>query len=185
MANASTPQNVFYYAVEDASMDDADVKDAFEDYFINTWADEWENVANTQCVLDYASLDVINPDGTIARTLGTFTIDVNGVGIGQVMPAAVSAFISANTAVPKIRGRKYLPGMDEGNVDAGKLNTGALTSLALLLIYYMATFDTGTATHFVPGVLSRSLQYFVAFDASGLVNDIPAYQRRRKPGVGS
>lgn len=185
IANSSVAQNVFYYVLEGASTADSLVKTSLETFFGTTWAELWDDIASTDSTLDYGQVDVVNSDGTLNRALGTFDIDVTGILTSETMPAAVSAFLMANTALPKIRGKKYLPGIGEGVVDSGALTAVAVTQLSLMLLQYLATRSYVAGSTLVPGVLSRSLEYFVAFNASGLVNDIPAYQRRRKPGVGS
>lgn len=183
--NASIPQNVFVWALEGSGVSDTEVKDALEAFFVDDVAPAWALLGSIACEMTHAVLDVLNNDGTINRALGSFVIGQAGVATGEVTSAAVSAFLMANTAVPKIKGKKYWPGLGEGKIDSGKMSTASVTAMGYLLIFYLATVTVVTGTTLAPGVLSRSLEYFVPFAASGLVNDIPAYQRRRKPGVGS
>ncbi len=184
--NSSVANTVHYHALEGGSLVDSTCKTSISGFFTTNWVPTWADLAPEVSVCDYGQIDVLNNDGTVNRSLGTFVVDIEGgISLAEVMPAAVAAFLMAETALPKVRGRKYLPGLAEGTIADGIFNAGAITTLSALLVYYLASFSPGTGLSFVPGVLSRSLEYFVAFNAAGLVNDVPAYQRRRKPGVGS
>lgn len=103
---------------------------------------------------------------------------------GSQTAAAVAAYMLLNTAFPKVQGVKYLPGLAEGIIQDGALNATGLAALAFCLIQYAKTLESSGASELVPGVLSKSKSGFVPFVDTGLIETIPAYQRRRKPSVG-
>lgn len=183
--NASEILNVFWYQLTTEQLDNASVMNVIEDYFTDVWGAAWADFASQAFNIDFLEVDVINPDGTVDRNIGERTIDIDGTVIGDGLPAVVSGYIHASTAVPKARGSKYIPGVGELNTSNGLMTSEAVADLSLMLIGYLATLTTETTALLVPGVLSRPLEAFVPFLSHGLVNDVPAYQRRRKPNVGS
>lgn len=183
--NASVPQNVFYHLFGGPSRTDAATLDFLEVAWGTTFGDIWADLASTNATMDYVQCDVVNGDGTIVRSMGTVTLDVAGQVVGGTVAAATSGFIMANTALPKVRGRKYLPGMGELRIGNGIFDASALDELAAILAFYLDVLTASDGATWTPGVLSRVIEAFVPFDGTGLINDIPAYQRRRKPGVGS
>lgn len=184
-SNASEVLNVFWYQLTIDSLANASLMDILEDYLTDVWGDAWADFAAQSFSMDFFEVDIINPDGTVNRNIGERTLDIDGTVVGDGLPAVVSGYMYASTAVPKARGSKYVPGIAELNTSNGVLSAGAVADLSLMLIGYLATLTTGGSALIVPGVLSRPLEAFVPFTAQGLVNDIPAYQRRRKPNVGS
>jgi hypothetical protein len=93
--------------------------------------------------------------------------------------------MQADTAFPRTKGRKYVPGIPEGQVVDGLIIAGQLVNLALLLAEYVGVIPAGVTAVLTPGVISRVTETFRPFLAAGSITDIPAYQRRRKPNVGA
>jgi hypothetical protein len=122
--------------------------------------------------------------GLVLRNIGGGIIAVNGDVIEDVTPAAVSGYLMGYTAVPKARGSKYVPGIAETQINEGEFTAPALVKLATLLAIYLADVSLGSGASLEMGVLSKALGAFVSFTGSGLVESLPAYQRRRKQGVG-
>jgi len=57
--------------------------------------------------------------------------------------------------------------------------------MALLLLEYLGDVPTAGTGVLIAGLASKTLNQFVPFLSAGLIEDTPAYQRRRKPNVGS
>lgn len=183
--NASAVQNVFYWRLDIANIPDADVLTFFDDWFTNDWGSRWADVASQNAVLSTVDLMVVNGDGTVLRSVGTAIIGLTGTVVSETTSAAVSAYLSADTALPKTRGRKYVPGVSESGVLNGLFDVATVANLILLLTEYLADFNPQGNAIFKPGVLRTAINLFQAFTGSGEVVDVPAYQRRRKPGVGA
>jgi hypothetical protein len=175
---------VFWYEAV-ANVSDEDTLAELGAHLLGEILPRWAEVADADAQATHADVDVVNLNGTVDRNLGVVALSLDGDISGQVMPAGVAAMVQAYTNIPTSRGKKYLPYISEATVDEGYLNAGALTSLALFLLEYLLVLEFGLADSWRPGVLSRTLEEFVAFDGSGSVTDVPAYQRRRKPNVGS
>lgn len=183
--NASLMQNVFFWQNVGATLTNQQVLDTLEDFFEDVWGAAWQDIAATTAELSSMMCDVIRTDGTVARNLGERSLAITGTEGIDTASAAVSGYFYASTTVPKARGSKYVPAVADSVISNGEFNAGAITNLSLMLVAYLATIDVEGVSDLVPGVLSRPLEAFVAFSAQGLVNSIPAYQRRRKPSVGA
>jgi len=183
---ASAVMNVFQWLIEDGATDDERTLDDMEDWTTNVWHPDWEGLAATVAEIIGIAVDVLNTDGTVARNIGTRTLALNGTVVSETGAPAVSAYIKADTALPKTRGSKYIPGLSEGDVNGGFLSVAVLGDVALLLLDYVTPYTgVSASTSYLPGVLSRTIDTFVEFSGSGSFTDVPAYQRRRKTNVGS
>lgn len=106
-----------------------------------------------------------------------------GESAGEVLPLGVAALLTFPTAQPKVRGRKFLPPFAETNL------TDALWGSATVTL--LSTVASGVAAGFIGDVSSEPYVFGVSNQAGlfrpfieGLTTNIPAYQRRRKQGVG-
>jgi hypothetical protein len=183
---ASTVLNVFHWLIVDGNPDSPDVIDDFEDWVTNVWGVDWTDLAQSACSIIGLALDIVDVSGHVLENIGAETLAIAGGVGGEVGVAAASAFMKADTALPKTRGTKYIPGLGEGNLTDGLLTTETLGDVALLFLDYILLYiGAVSSARYVPGVVSRTEEAFVEFEGGGYFTDVPAYQRRRKPGVGS
>lgn len=183
--NSSIMENIFHYVVTGVGSTDEDVLDRIEIFLNDGWGDKWKDLAADAVTLEDASVDVVNVDGTVVRAIGVILLGIAGTLIPGVTSAAVSAYMLLKTVIPKVRGVKYVPGLSEQVIEDGILSAAGLVDIAFLLIQYGAELGIGGNTDLKPGVPSKSTNVFVEFEDTGLIEDVPAYQRRRKPHVGS
>lgn len=181
---ASQIQNVFHWQLVDGAADDSDIVDELEDWFTNDWGAAWAQMASGQITLTEVNIQVVATDGEVLRNLGEPQIGVTGVHAETTLAAATSAYILGNTDVPQIRGSKYIPGMSELEINNGAWTNPALVELGLILIEYLTDVNIGVGGRLLAGVLSKKIVDFQSFNNSGAIEQIPAYQRRRKPQVG-
>lgn len=181
---AGDQMNVFHFRVTDGSQDDQSMLDGIENWVTTVWAVAWRELAATSAKLQSAEVDIITESGLVDRNIGGFLVDIAGVVGGDVVAAGVAAYILAYTANPKTRGSKYLPGLGEPIVDGGLLTVNGLADLAVCLVEYLADVDTGGDMVLSPGVPSFGAGIWYPFLSSGALETVPAYQRRRKVGVG-
>lgn len=181
---AGTALNVFHYAYLGADIDDATAVAALLDWADNDWGDTWDNMAATTATLANAVFETVNVAGEILRDLGTEVIDRVGTNGAEVLPAGVAGYLSANTATPGVRGSKYVPGFSETAVSEGVLTAATAAQMAQLLLDYMATINVSPGNNFFPVVRSTKVAGFPRLLTAGTINLLPAYQRRRKEGVG-
>lgn len=179
-------QNVFNAVVTGGGSpwDSADiVLDAIswaEDLFFNiTGATSNEMDGSMVQVYEYDSID----DDWDEVGSGAFTW--NPVGAGDQLPRGVAALINLKTTDPDVSGKKYLGGMAEANADDGLWNVGVLADILSFAVDWYAGFvGTDSGADWAPGVWSPTHTVFKLALPSVVIPTIPAYQRRRKRGVG-
>lgn len=183
---ASTVLNVFHWLIVDGSPDTPDIIDDFEDWVENTWGTNWADLASAAASIIGLALDIVDVNGLVLANIGSETLALPGTVGGEIGVAAAGAFLKADTALPKTRGTKYIPGLGEGNLTDGILTVETLGDVALLFLdYVQLLIGSVSGARYEPGVVSRTELEFVPFEGGGYFTDVPAYQRRRKPGVGS
>lgn len=183
MLGASEPQNVFYMQLASGSISDADALADIDNWVLAGWAGHWDDYASEDASCLGHDTVIMNLDGTVKRVLGGDTFVQDGLGVGDVLPAANSGLLVAPTALPKSRGRKFVPGLGNGAITDGLLESDVLAYLVTLGTYFVNTYINGSNSYTM-GILSTVLEQFVPFLLTATTTDVMAYQRRRKPGVG-
>lgn len=184
-ANASTAQTVHYWDVVNAPQDEEDILTAIAVWVSDNWADEWASMASASSELTKIKVQEMNTDFTVKQNIGEEDIGQVGGAAGGADGAAMSAYIQMGTSLPKQIGRKYIPFPADAEADNGAFTAGTVADMAVLLAFALGYIDIATVASLRPGILSRTLNQFVPFNGTGSLTDIPAYQRRRKPNVGS
>lgn len=117
----------------------------------------------------------------VQSILGTIFPTATFTGAGDMLPHAVSPYITFETAAPKRKGKVKLTGFTEFQ-QADSILTGAASTA-------MASFASSLRTVLTPG--SGQLYYAILCDdgtarttTAALVRGIVGSQRQRKPGVG-
>jgi len=117
---------------------------------------------------------------------GMILPDGDGGSIGDPLPSGVAALITIGTDVSRVMAKKYLGGLSETGQTAGLWVAGVLTALASTALAWrngwICTHMTDTSLF--PGVWSLKTGGFKLLTGAAEVSDVPAYQRRRKAGVG-
>jgi hypothetical protein len=124
--------------------------------------------------------------GTLWNYVGEILPDGDGASIGDPLPSGVAALITVATDTSRVMSKKYIPGLSELGQTAGLWVAGVLTHLAAVgLAWRNGHVGTHTTdTSYFPGVWSLKTGGFKLLTGSAEVADVPAYQRRRKAGVG-
>ena len=183
---ASQALNIFNSVFSGNPATDDEALDALEDWATDEWGVNWSSLADDQTVLDTLKVQVVDSAGVVIRDVGSRLLNIEGDAIsGSVSPAAVAGYIQADTVLPRVMGRKYVPGIDENQIDQGLFGVGAAVTLVMLLADYIVDVDMVSGGKLSAGVISVSKPGFQTFQGSGNVETVPAYQRRRKEGVGS
>lgn len=183
--NSSDIQNVFYWEYQGGATANQNVLDAIVDWLTNGWGDRWIALASTDAVLDSVEVIGVNPDGTTQVNVGSEELGLVGIETSDILTGVVSMFLQADTATPGHKGRKYVPGLGDSDVVDGLIGASQLVTMLLLLGEWLLTLTAVGPGELVPGLLSRTLVQFLPFLDAGSITDVPAYQRRRKPNVGS
>lgn len=182
---ASIAQMVFWFKLSTADVAFSDVIADVAAYFANNHLNEWDDIAADVAEAFLVEADEMNLDGTVKNQIGSNEISRFGLDAGHLLPAGVAAYIQVDSEANKAKGRKYLPFLTENQSTDGLWNAATLAKLAAFLLDYLGVVGVTGGGLLLPGVLSRPLAAFQLFTGSGYTTDTPAYQRRRKPNVGS
>ena len=99
-------------------------------------------------------------------------------------PPGVAMQLDLQTEEPRVRGRKYLLGASENQQSNGIWVPGAVTLLEQFLATLMSDITLEPGATMTAVVWSKKL--LQAYEVvSGIVQEVVAYQRRRKQGSGS
>ena len=179
-------QNVFNAVVTGAGApwDEADiVLDAIswaEDLFFNL-------TGGTTNHLDGSQVQVyeFDPQDQDWDEVGSGAFTWNPTGTGEQLPRGVAALINLRTLDPDVSGKKYVGGMVETNLDDGLWSSTILADLLSFAVDWYAGFvGTDSGADWLPGVWSPKGTVFKTALPQVTIPAIPAYQRRRKRGVG-
>lgn len=122
---------------------------------------------------------------TQAEDIGEFPFPnfTTGANVGDTLPPGVALLVTFPTNRLKSRGRKFLPGLSEVQVSAGVFSGSVLTQAAAYAALVASPWiGTNSGSPLSFGV-QTALGGFRTF-TGGVVSTVPAYQRRRKQGVG-
>ena len=118
--------------------------------------------------------------------IGTTAWTYNPTAVGDQLPRGVAALINARTTDPDVQGKKYIGGITESSVTDGLWTGAFITGLGSLADDWVDPFTGGTSgASWVPGVWSVKNTNFFAMSGNHILPTTPAYQRRRKRGVGA
>lgn len=182
---ASEQQNVFWHVIDEEGIGNPALLGEIADWAENIWGAIWAEIGSQDSTLVDCSVDLMNPDGTVKVNVGVAVIGLEGDETDTPTSAAVSAYLLAQTALPKSRGSKYVPAIAESQINQGIFTLSAIVVMLSLAAVYVAPVTTVVGAVLRAGVLTRGTQVFNEFLFEASTTDVPAYQRRRKPNVGS
>lgn len=118
--------------------------------------------------------------------LGTFPWPtlVDGENVNDALPPGVCGLLNFNTDQPRVTPRKYMGGLTTASMDADGSFTPGLVGTLVSLSDFLLSAQVEANGDWVYGTKDPDSVFF-NFPISGVVTDIPAYQRRRKQGRGS
>lgn len=183
--NASIAQNVFLYQLTGANAQEDALMTDVRDFFIAELLDHWASMAAETALAFLIEFDIITLFGLVDRNLGEFDLDVPGDMVSEPAAAAVSSYLQVTTERTRSVIKKYWPFISELTVAAGLLDANGIAAMALILLDMLDGIDITGGGHLEPGIRSTVDDTWYPIIQAGYVTDVVAYQRRRKPGVGS
>lgn len=181
-------QMVFHFLSDFTSPQaDATVVAGIESY-VDDLVTEVDDEIKSTCTINPGDVnemewDAINEIWEVVRYVGEIEPSITFAETTDMLPHAVCPVLVANTARPKTRGRKSIPGFCELAQDMGDVSAGALAHLATALAQYLADETLSAGNDLIVGVASTVDGVFYPF-TDGHVDTVYGSQRRRKPGVG-
>lgn len=179
-------QNVFNALISGGGgpWDDVDVVADAEDWLDNMYAN-----LTAQCS------DALDGNEVIVYKYDSGDDDWDEVGSDQwvwdpaqaadQLPRGVAGLVRLWTTDPDVQGKKYIPGLTEGNIIDGLLDAGPITALLAFGADWYTPFVGGASgADLTPGIWSiKNTEFFPGVDHIA-TSTIAAYQRRRKRNVG-
>lgn len=180
-------QNVYHYLFDgvgtpsDATVV-ADIATAMDDAY-----DDLQPLVKNTVLNDLSSVDIVEfvtGEWTVTRNVGTFSLNMDGVGAGDMLPNMSSPFVTFKTARPKSVGRKFLFPLVEGFQVATVLAVEAVTAIVLYAAVILDDIEVDLINALHPGIVRTGIDDYLVFTAA-VVTNILGTQRRRRPGVGA
>lgn len=129
-------------------------------YVYDAIDDDWDEIATENLVKDFT-------------------------GVTDQLPRGAAGLLNARTTDPDTNGKKYLGGTIEGMLDNGLWNAGMLNAMVGYGGEWVTPFNPPNAGALLtPGIWSPTDTVFKACSGTVIIPTMPAYQRRRKRGVG-
>lgn len=182
--------NVYHYALNDPTPDNptyAQILSAVDielSKVYNLWDDEMSTEYDVDRVeVDRVVWNAVDSYWEVAETIGSVVMGIPGLGISDACPHGCAANITFNTADPKRRARKFFPGISEDGIEDSTFSAGLLTVLANMGAEILSNQVVTGSADIVAGIPTNLGTWLPL--AIALVNTYSAYQRRRKPGVGT
>jgi len=180
-------QNVFNALIDGGTgpFDDDDiVADAV------SWMDNiYQNItANISDEVDGSQVQVYKYDAGDDDwdEVGTGAFTWNPAAAPDQLPRGVAAMIYARTSNADVQGKKYFGGFTEDAVTNGLYSAAQVTQLLACAADWVIDFvGSDSVADWNPGVWSPTDLALYLMSGSVGANVIPAYQRRRKRGVGA
>lgn len=179
-------QNVFNAIMSGAGAPwaDADIIDDAE-----AWADNMYLNFTGVCSDELDGNEIIvykyDPIGDDWDEVGSNAWSWNPTNTAEQLPRGTAPLARLWTVDPDVQGKKYLPGVTEGDLEDGLYDASLLINLLAFAADWYLPFTGGTSGGtWTPGIWSVvSTAFFAGVDhVAG--STIPAYQRRRKRTVG-
>lgn len=183
--HASIAQNVFLYQLTGANAQEDTLMTDVKDFFEAELLDHWASMASENASAFLIEFDIITLFGLVDRNLGEFDLDVPGTSVSEVASAAVSAYNQVTTERTRSVIKKYWPFIAEVIITDGGLSAAGVAAMAFILLDMLDGIPVTGGGHLEPGIRSTVDDTWYPIIQAGYVTDVPAYQRRRKPGVGS
>ncbi|GAH44247.1 unnamed protein product, partial [marine sediment metagenome] len=179
-------QNVFNAVISGSGgpYDEADVVDDMEEWLDDMFANMVARTSD-ECDGSECRVYVYDPIDDDWDEVGTNAWVFNPTGSGDQLPRGVAGLINCKTTDPDVNGKKYMGGGGESATIDGVFQAAYLTDMALMAVDWLTPFVGSTSgADFTPGVWSPTRSNFYPMSGQSVIPSIPAYQRRRKQGVG-
>jgi hypothetical protein len=193
MPDETIAQNVWAWQLTDPSElidDDQDVVDAVAGKLDEIYEYIQSFLANTVTIAEAVveAVEWVVDHWETIRTLGYIILDLIGGSGEDMLPHGVAAVFGANTATPKTRARKFIPGIQEENMVDSVLSGPLLAAMGNMGTAWLNPEQVGgVQAYLIPEVLCTgektkgTSKILTSYFADG----VAGYQRRRKPGVGA
>ena len=175
--------NVWAMQCSTGEATDAQLLTALASWVQNGWATVQGIIKSTVDIQEVTVNKIIwsGTEWIVDRYIGLIFPTFAATNVNDLLPHATAAVLQFPTAVPKKRGRMFVPGLTEDQQAGSLLTGGAITALTNLATAVRSTLVAGTAQIFYT-VVGKGGQS--DYSTSSITNGTLGSQRKRKPGVG-
>lgn len=179
-------QNVFNVKIDGGTgpFDVADVLDDMVDWLNNMYAN-FDSQMSDEIDGSECRVYIWDTVGEDWDEVGIEAFPFNPTAAGQQLPRGTALLINAKSINPDVNGKKYLGAHTEDSVTDGLFTLGEVGRAADFAVDWFTDFTgLASAAEFDPGIWSPTYGVFYPMGEVAIIPSIPAYQRRRKNGVG-
>lgn len=182
LPNDVTAVNVYYFTASFAE-DQAEVTVVGA---LEAWIEALYTtlLAKIKSNVSMADLYCYRKSGVLWDLFGTGLPDLTFTGTAELLPHGVCGLVRAYTEYPRTIGRKYIPGFMEGASADGVWTAGQIADMGDFAEAWDNQAIIDGSNVLLPGVYSVLPGFVRALTGDFVVGTYPAYQRRRRPGVG-
>lgn len=185
LTNDDIAQNIFHFFVDSGTESSlTDLVDDVEDWLEAALAANYGSISD-EMTLDLIDIYKYNTANEVFDLLtnGVAT-SVTGTSVAEMMPHGVAYMLERRTENPRSTARTYLAGVPENGVADGLITASTMPSLIDIAEGLTDDLITTSTAVLKAGTFSRATGSFNLATGTVRVPQEPAYQRRRKPGVG-
>jgi len=177
----STVQNVYYLRIDEAGgVADAQILTDMGEYLEDAYTEVVPQLANNCTFEEYK---VTNVTTKVDIGISAFPTLTSGTNAGDMLPFGISGLVRARTPTVGREGRKFIGPLVETSQTDGLLSAGLVADLEDFGDEAYGTFVSTSGNTYQPVIYDRDAH--VGREMTDIIaSNIPAYQRRRKQGVG-
>ncbi len=184
MPDAVTAMNIFYFETDFAAPQ--------TEQTLLDWLEPWVEALFTSVDGEMSDLVELGEFTLYAYSVlydrwdnkGTAAPTVVGTEVGSMLPHGVCGMVRAYSTNPRSIARKYLAGFGDAQQSNGVWGAPTLAALAAFGVLWATSITVSAGNFMHPGVFDNTLKIVHRFTGTEVVLSEPAYQRRRRPGVG-
>jgi hypothetical protein len=180
IGSAVETRNIWYAGCDEMSLQylAGDV-DGFETYLDDIYSNM---VVITHNLVTFYEYEFSTWDGEEFQYHSRVPKALQGTEVVDLSSYQAAILFTFNTAVKKMRGRKFFPGVDELMTELGALTLDALATCAQVVTMAITGFEGAVGREWFPGIPGVGSPF--APWLTGSVGTILSTMRRRKPGYG-
>lgn len=166
-----------------SQLSDVDALVDWSGYLEDIYQNVSPDIANVVTITGFELSRVLIIGGAeVLEFIGTGVVLAQPTNINPMLPHGVAMLFSARlSGTGRGAAKKFFPGFTEAAAETGTWQASVLTAMAPAVVDWSTVF--GNSDLWTPGAFSVAKGFRTMFAA--VARSIPAYQRRRKPGVGS
>lgn len=184
-SNAGDILNVYDVRLEGVSgtLSDAAVQSGVEEWLTSLYVDSdlVDAMADSN---SHRAFYLYNITQGVPMLDGGRVAALDGNGSGADLPVGVAALVVARTAITRRIGRKYLPPFTVAQLASSEWTSGTMSILASYANQLPVNYIT-TGGWEIRYVVGHRVGQVYSDVVQAVARNVPAYQRRRKPGIGS